>query len=69
MSNPRISAIICTYERYDLLPAAIASLQKQARPPREFEIIIVDNSPDPDASEAFSKHFRSSSNIRWIVES
>ncbi|HEX4077731.1 MAG TPA: glycosyltransferase family A protein [Rhizomicrobium sp.] len=69
MSNPQISAVICTYNRYDLLPASIASLEQQSISSREFEIIIVDNSPDQEASEAFSKSFRSHDNVRWIGES
>ena len=68
MSGPQISAVICTYDRYELLPGAIESLQRQTRSADEYEILIVDNSPDHAASETFAKRYRSSSNVRWIVE-
>lgn len=68
MSSPQISAVICTYDRYDLLPGAIESLQRQSRSLEEFEIIVVDNSPDQVVSESFAKRYRSAPNLRWIVE-
>jgi cellulose synthase/poly-beta-1,6-N-acetylglucosamine synthase-like glycosyltransferase len=37
-----LSAVICTYNRYDLLPEAIESLVKQDVPADLFEIIVVD---------------------------
>src|SRR5438270_236110 len=54
---PKISAIVCTYNRYDLLPRALASLATQKLPPTEFEIVVVDNSPDQDLSMAFANEF------------
>jgi glycosyltransferase involved in cell wall biosynthesis len=65
---PEISAIICTYERYDLLPKAIESLRCQRLSEHQFEIIVVDNSPDVDRSEQISKQFASIKNLRWIIE-
>ncbi len=42
---PIFSAVICTYNRYDVLPRAIESLQKQTLPASEFDIWVIDNSP------------------------
>ncbi len=50
---PAIAAVICTYNRYDLLPHAIASLEKQILPSSALEILIVDNSADLDAQREF----------------
>ncbi len=49
---PLFSAVICTYNRYDLLPRAIESLQAQTLPASEFDIWVIDNSPDSDARKA-----------------
>ena len=42
----RITAAICTYDRYDLLPGAIETALAQSLPADAFEVIVVDNSPD-----------------------
>ena len=68
MTSPAISAIICTYERYDLLPRAIESLVQQSLPAMDFEILVVDNSPDHDFSQQFSLEYASVANLTWLVE-
>ncbi|WP_198372068.1 glycosyltransferase [Roseomonas rosulenta] len=56
----RIAAAICTYERYDLLPGAIDSALAQSLPHSDYQVIVVDNSPDPERSAreaaAFAHH-------------
>ncbi|MBY0428804.1 MAG: glycosyltransferase [Alphaproteobacteria bacterium] len=49
---PLFSAVICTYNRYDVLPRAIESLRAQTLPASEFDIWVIDNSPDSDARKA-----------------
>lgn len=68
MSGLRISAVICTYRRYDTLSEAIDSLTKQALPPGDFEIIVVDNSPDRDASLKFGSRYSDVKNLLWVHE-
>lgn len=68
MTTPSIAAVICTYNRYDLLPKAIASLARQMLPTDEFQILVVDNSPDHAHSERVSQDFRAIKNLQWIVE-
>jgi GT2 family glycosyltransferase/glycosyltransferase involved in cell wall biosynthesis len=63
-----LSAIICTYNRYDLLPEAIDSLVKQDIPPGLLEIIVVDNSPDQTGAARFGKRYAGLSNLTYIVE-
>jgi glycosyltransferase involved in cell wall biosynthesis len=68
MSAPDIALCICTYERYDLLPKAIASLARQSLPPDRFEILVIDNSPDHRRAEAFGRKFGTAPNLRYVIE-
>jgi glucosyl-dolichyl phosphate glucuronosyltransferase len=63
-----LSAVICTYNRYDLLPEAIESLVKQDVPADLFEIIVVDNSPDQAGAARFGQRYSGLSNLAYLVE-
>ena len=63
-----LSAVICTYNRYDLLPEAIESLVKQNVPAGLFEIIVVDNSPDQAGAARFGQRYAGLSNLTYLVE-
>ena len=65
----RITAAICTYERYDLLPGAIESALAQSLPADSFEVIVVDNSPDAARSAQEAARFADSPNLAWYHES
>lgn len=64
----RISAAICTYERYDLLPGAVESALKQSLPTDAFEVIVIDNSPDADRSAQEAAAFAGRPNLIWRHE-
>ncbi len=66
--NPRITAIICTYERYNVLGGAINSLLAQQCEPGFLEIIVVDNSKDQAAATAFSAQYNNLPNLRYVLE-
>ena len=68
MTTPRIAVAICTYNRYDLLGGAIESCLAQDLDPSEFEIIVVDNSPDHAAAESFGEAYREHPNLTYLVE-
>jgi glycosyltransferase involved in cell wall biosynthesis len=68
MTNPRITASICTYERYDTLSGAIASLGRQSLAEGDFEILVIDNSADHTRSGVLSEDYRRIPNLRWVVE-
>ncbi len=68
MSMPRITAAICTYNRYDLLPRAIESLTRQNLATADFEIIVVDNSPDHARSQEIALDYGGIENLRWWSE-
>ncbi len=63
-----LTAVICTYNRYDLLPEAIESLLKQDVPADLFEIIVVDNSADQAAATRFGGRYAGLSNLTYLVE-
>ena len=63
-----LSAVICTYNRYDLLPEAIESLVEQDLPAGSLEIIVVDNSPDQACAARFGQRYEGLSNLTYLVE-
>ena len=64
----RITAAICTYQRYDLLPSAIESALTQTLPDGSFEVIVIDNSPDADRSALEAQAFAGRPNLIWRHE-
>src|SRR5271165_221798 len=63
-----LSAVICTYNRHDMLPEAIESLVQQDIPAGSFEIIVVDNSPDQTGAARFGQRYARLSNLTYLVE-
>ena len=64
----RISIIICTYDRYDVLPDAIASAQAQVLDDGDFEIIVVDNSPDQQKAAEWARNYADEPHVRYHLE-
>ena len=64
----RITAAICTYQRYDLLPDAIGSVLAQSLPAGSFEIIVIDNSPDAARSAQEAAAFADCPGLTWQHE-
>ena len=65
---PRISIIICTYDRYDVLPDAIASAKAQDLPAGQFEILVIDNSPDQEAAARWAAEYEGDPAVRYHLE-
>jgi len=65
---PKIAAVICSYNRYPLLEKAIRSAAAQDMKPGDYEIIVVDNSPDHDQAAAFGAGFADIANLTYLVE-
>ena len=64
----KVSVVVCTYNRAELLEECLDSLTKQSIPPEQYEVLVVDNnSPDHTAevSQSFVDRF---SNFRLITE-
>jgi glycosyltransferase involved in cell wall biosynthesis len=68
MPASKISAIVCTYNRYETLPRALDSLTAQTLPAAEFEVLVVDNSPDRELSLAHAARFENIANLKWVIE-
>src|ERR1700722_3088433 len=66
--KPVLSAVICTYDRYDLLPEAIESLRRQDIATGAIEIIVVDNSPDQAAAAAFGASYAGVPGLAYLTE-
>jgi len=64
---PRLSAAICTYDRYKILPKAIEALLAQTTAPGELEIIIIDNSPNQHTARAFAAGYGSHPQINYVL--
>ena len=60
----RLSAIICTCDRYDVLPAAIASVLAQTV---AVDCIVIDNSADGAGAAAFADRYRGQP-LRYFYE-
>ncbi len=60
--------VITTYDRYDLVPGAINSVLKQDMDNALFEIVVVDNCPDPEKHEKLKAAFKNDRNVRIITE-
>ena len=65
---PKISVVICTFNRHDLLLEAIMSIELQDLPDHEYELIIVDNSDDLGAREQFRDGLLITCAHRYIEE-
>lgn len=63
---PKITVAICTYNRFFYLPLSLESLFTQSVGTDEYEILIVDNSDDKTAADAFWATTSLPSNCRLI---
>jgi glucosyl-dolichyl phosphate glucuronosyltransferase len=66
--TPRLTAVVCTYDRYDVLADAIAALARQDLPADEVEILVIDNSPDAARSAEMARDYAAIANLTWQHE-
>lgn len=62
----RVSVVIPTYRRPDLLLKCIGALRKQHLPLNEFEIIVVSDGPDEATASALSNWNEKPANLRYV---
>ncbi|HZP11102.1 MAG TPA: glycosyltransferase family A protein [Nevskiaceae bacterium] len=67
-NGPRITAAICTYDRYPLLAEAIDSLVEQSLRLDQFRILVVDNSPDAERARAAARALKGIPNLDYVIE-
>lgn len=63
-----ISAVVPTYDRYALLDNCLEALAAQTLPREQYEIIVVDNTPDRARSDEHATSYAGVTNLRWIHE-
>lgn len=66
----KVAVAICTYNRYDLLPKAIDSVIAQNFPIDQYEIIVIDNTPNAELGEGnkFKDKYSGITNLKYIFE-
>jgi GT2 family glycosyltransferase len=64
---PRIAAIVCTADRYDLLPGCLATLAAQTLPAAQRDIVVVDNTSDGEARRRFVASGGLPHDVRLVV--
>ncbi len=66
--GPRLSVVVCTYNRYDVLPDAIDSLLRQEVERGFLEILVIDNSPDQEKARAFGAQYDDDPRVKYFLE-
>jgi glycosyltransferase involved in cell wall biosynthesis len=61
-----ISAVVCTYERYDLLEHALSTLKQQTLSADKYFIFVIDNSRDAKRARSYLEKYDKVDNIRYI---
>lgn len=64
-----VSVIVATFERYDVLPDALKSLQAQNIDPNHLEIIVVDNSRDQERAALNARRYEGDPQVKYLLES
>lgn len=67
IENLYISVAVCTYRRFDLLLGCLERIKNQTLPQNQYEIIVVDNSIQPEQSKAFRDSLEVFSNLTYII--
>ncbi|MCW5773405.1 MAG: glycosyltransferase [Rhodospirillaceae bacterium] len=65
--DPKLSVLLCTYERHDLLDQCLMSLFDQTAPEHSYEIVVVDNSADQAAAARNAQRF-AGTRVRYLLE-
>ena len=65
MTKVKISAVIPTYDRRELLRRTLRALQAQTLPKEQFEVVVVDDGGSDD-SEAVVREFAATLNIKFF---
>ena len=68
MSKIKISVVICTHNRADLLRGAIESVLRQDFPKEEYELLIVDNASSDHTREMARGFCDLYPNVRYVME-
>lgn len=62
-----LTAAICTYQRYEYLGKAIDSLLDQTRDADDYEILILDNTPDCEQRAEWAARYQDHPRVRYMT--
>jgi len=65
---PKLSIIVCTYNRAHLLLKSLEALFNQTIPKNIFEIIIVDNNSNDNTKELLKPILKANENVKYFLE-
>ncbi len=68
LSAPKLSIIVCTYNRSALLNKCLQSLVGQSCPPTDYEIIVVDNGSVDNTADLVNTTYASYAHVHYIFE-
>ncbi len=63
----RITVAVCTYNRFHILGKCLESLRKQTLPTEQYQILVVDNSLNPEASKEFRDSLTEFTNLKYMI--
>ena len=67
-TNPRLSILICTYNRCEILAECLDSLTRQTASPNDFEVLVINNN-SPDQTQQVAESFIGKvPNLRVLIE-
>ncbi|MDX1940699.1 MAG: glycosyltransferase family 2 protein [Saprospiraceae bacterium] len=66
--NPKISILICTYNRCDILTECLESLTKQTASPDDFEVLVINNNSNDQTQQVAENFIGKVPNLRLIIE-
>ena len=64
----KITAAIPTFQRHDRLAPTLESVIEQSLNPSHYEVLIVDNSPQPEPGREFMRRYREVPNLRYVYQ-
>jgi glycosyltransferase involved in cell wall biosynthesis len=68
VKKPKITAVICTYNRAELVKECLLSLIRQSASKEDFEILLVDNNSTDATREVAEEIGKQCDNFRYIFE-
>ncbi len=63
----KLTVAVCTYRRYDWLAKCLEALEVQTLSKSEFQVVVVDNSLQPEEAERFRKSLQSTLRLDYVV--
>ncbi len=67
-NTPKLSILICTYNRADILAECLQSLTKQTAAPQDVEVLVINNNSTDDTQQVSEQFIGKVPNLRIVVE-